>query len=201
MTTAGALGDYIDRLRAGLRGMTLAEREEIVEEIRAHVRDRAAASGTTVEQALARLGAPEALAADYVKGSLLRRAGFSFSPWLILRTAFAWAMTGIHGFTLFLTALFGYALGAGFGVLGLLKPMFPEKTGLWVAEDYLAFGFRPDIPDAHDLLGPWFTQIAFALCALFIIGTTWLMRRLIPRFQRWKIAATGAAGLAAFQAQ
>jgi hypothetical protein len=190
MTTQDPLEAYVVRLRAALSGMTVAEREDIVEEIRAHVLDRVAESGMTIEQTLGRLGPAEALAADYGKGVLVRRARGTFSPWLILRAAYAWAMTGVHGFLAFMTAMLGYTLGFGFIVLGLIKPLFPEETGLWVGPDLFEFGFRPgNVPEAHQILGPWFTQITLALGVLLFIGTTMLMRRLLPKFKQWRTSA------------
>lgn len=190
MTLQNPLEIYIARLSGALSAMTVAEREDILEEIRTHVRERVAESGLTVEQTLERLGPAETLAADYGKGALVRRAGHTFSPWLILRAAYAWAMTGVHGFLAFLTALLGYTLGFGFIVLGLVKPVFPEETGLWIAPDLFEFGFRPqNVPEAHEMLGPWFTQISLALGVLLFIGTTMLMRALLPRVRRWSTSA------------
>lgn len=197
MTTQDPLEAYIVRLRSALSRMTVAEREDIVEEIRAHVLDRVAESGLTVPETLNRLGPAEVLAADYGKGALVRRARGTFSPWLILRAAYAWAMTGVHGVLAFLTALFGYTLGFGFIVLGLMKPLFPEETGLWIGPDLLEFGFRPgNAPEAHQILGPWFTQLTLALGVLLFIGTTMLMRRLLPKFKQWRAHALHPATLA-----
>jgi uncharacterized membrane protein len=190
MTAQDPLSAYIVRLRAALAGMTIAEREDIAEEIRAHVHDRVAEPGIGVEETLARLGTPEDLAADYGRGALVRRARSTFSPLTILRAAYAWAMTGIHGVCAFLTALFGYTLGIGFLVVGLLKPVFPEDTGLWVGPGIFEFGFRPgNAPHAEEVLGEWFTQFALALGVLLLIGTTMLMRRLLPRFKHWRASA------------
>jgi hypothetical protein len=190
MTTQDPLEGYIFRLRSALSGMTVAEREDIVEEIRTHVHERIAESGLSVTETLARLGSAEELAAAYGNGALVRRVRSSFSPWLILRAAYAWGMTGVHGILVFYTAVIGYALGLGFLLCGLLKPLFPEETGLWVGPGVFEFGFYPrGHPEAQQILGPWFTQIALALSVLFFIGTTMLMQRLLPRFNRWRTNA------------
>jgi len=76
---------YLLDLRTALSGMTLAEREEIVDEIRAHIEERAIQSGMTVEEILRRLGPAAELARDYNNGALLLRASRSRSPWFILR--------------------------------------------------------------------------------------------------------------------
>ncbi len=56
-TTEKQMNDYLARLRAALTGMTLAEREDIVEEIRMHIRERSGDPQTSAEEILAGLGA------------------------------------------------------------------------------------------------------------------------------------------------
>ena len=50
--------DYLARLRTALTGMTLAEREDIVQEIQMHIRERSTDPQTSVEEVLA--GSPPA---------------------------------------------------------------------------------------------------------------------------------------------
>jgi len=189
MTTNNPLESYIVRFRCVLAGMTLAEQEDIVAEIRAHIDERVSVSGMSIEETLARLGSPEDLAREYSRGALVRRAGNGFSPWLILRAAFAWAMTGIHGAGAFVTALFGYALAFAFMLCCLLKMVFPDETGLWIDPDF-NFGFRPgDLPQSHEVLGSWFQPIAFGIGLLWFTLTTMLMRTLLHRFKQWRTSA------------
>jgi len=197
MTPDDPIEVYIARLRKALSGFGVTEREDIVEEIRTHIVDRVAESGLTVEDTLARLGPAEELAKDYRSGALVRRARSSFSPWTVLRATLRWAMTGVHGLTVFILALFGYGMGTALILAGLLKPLFPEQTGLWIGPDVFQIGFRPEYsPDAHEMLGPWFTQIALALGVLFFIVTTMVVRRLLPKFRRWKTSAAAATSSA-----
>ena len=197
MTPDDPIEVYIARLRKALSGFSVGEREDIVEEIRTHIVDRVAESGLTVEETLARLGPAEELAKDYRSGALVRRARSSFSPWTILRATFRWAMTGVHGFAVFILAVLGYGLGTGLILSGLLKPLFPEQTGLWIGPEVFQIGFRPEhSPDVHEMLGPWFTQIALGLGVLFFIVTTMLVRRLLPRFRRWKTSAVAVTSSA-----
>lgn len=188
MTTQDPLEGYLQRLRSALPGMTIAEREDILEEIRTHVHERVTQSGLSVEETLARLGSPGELAAAYGKGTLVRRARLTFSPWVILRAAFAWAMTGVHGFIVFVTALLGYMLGLVLMLCGLLRPLFPEDIGLWVGPGIIEVGLRPS-PDAQQVLGPWFTQASIVLGGLLFVGTTILIRALLLRLRHWRTAA------------
>ena len=50
---------YIARFQMSLTGMTLAIRQDIVDEIRAHVHERMCVSGMPIPEILERLGPPE----------------------------------------------------------------------------------------------------------------------------------------------
>jgi uncharacterized membrane protein len=189
MTTQDPLEAYLAKLRSALVGMTVADREEIVEEIRTHITDRMSTSGLTIEEALQRLGPVEELAKDYRSGALVKRARTSFSPFAILRATFAWAMTGVHGAAAFVIAVLGYTLGFGMMVLAFLKPLFPEHIGLWIGPSLFTFGIHPSDVPAHEVLGPWFVQVTLLIGSVSILVTTLAMRRLLPRFKYWRTAA------------
>ena len=53
MTTELQIDNYLTALRLHLGPLTIAEREEIVREITAHIRDSAEVSGASVETVLA----------------------------------------------------------------------------------------------------------------------------------------------------
>jgi hypothetical protein len=86
---------YLGRLRQRLRGMNDEDAREIVEELRSHITDKAAADGEItaagVDAALAALGNPEELASQYTTDNLLARAEVSRSPARILESLFRWA--------------------------------------------------------------------------------------------------------------
>jgi uncharacterized membrane protein len=142
MTTEAQINDYLARLRAALTGMTVSEREDIVEEIRMHIRERASDPQTVVATVLASLGPAEELAQQYRTGLLVQRARTSISPVVILRAALRWATTGVEGFFIFMIALVGYAAGVAFLLLALIKPFLPAYTGLWVGPGEFAFSVR-----------------------------------------------------------
>ena len=48
----GPVDEYLVELRAALSGMTVSEREEIVDEIRAHIAERSAQPGMTITEIL-----------------------------------------------------------------------------------------------------------------------------------------------------
>jgi uncharacterized membrane protein len=189
-TQDNSLETYLTQLQSALTGMTIAERTDIVEEIRVHVRERAETSALSVTEALNRLGPAEDLARDYCCGALVRKASTGFSPWLILRAAYAWAKTGSHGFLVFLAAIVGYALGGGLVLLALLKPLFPAETGLWVGPGVFELGFRPgNIPAAQEFLGIWLVPVCLIAGGLLLALTTLVMRSLMAKFRQLKWAA------------
>jgi uncharacterized membrane protein len=191
-TTEKQMNDYLARLRAALTGMTLAEREDIVEEIRMHIRERREDPQTTVEEILAGLGPADDLAQQYRTGLLVQKARQSISPLVILRATLRWAATGVEGCLVCTIALWGYGMGVAFLLLALLKPFFPNHTGLWVGPGVFDFSFRmgatmtnPASP-VHEVLGWWLIPVCLVIGALSLACTTKLIQFLLRRF-RWKV--------------
>ena len=198
MTTESQINDYLARLRAALTSMTVSEREDIVEEIRMHIRERIGDAQTSLDAVLAGLGPANELAQQYRTGLLVQRASTSISPILILRATLRWATTCVEGCCVFMIAIFGYAMGVGFLLLALMKPLFPANTGLWVGPNEFNFSFRmgatmtnPAAP-VHEVLGWWLIPVCLVIGSLSIVCTTKLLQYLMGRF-RWKVPFTGAA--------
>lgn len=178
---------YLETLRARLRGMNEAEVREIVEELRSHLLDKAGSSGAVteggVDAALAALGSPEELAAEYMTCEVLARAEVSRSPLRILDSLFRWASLSLAGFWVLLGTVVGYFLGSSFLLCALLKPFHPQTAGLWLTpgadgpEYSLRLGFGSPPPGAHEVLGRWLVPIGL------IVGTGLIM--LTTRFALW----------------
>ena len=166
MTTEKQLESYLATLRLHLAPLTLGEREEILKEISAHVRDSAEQSGATVETVLARLEPAEALAKEYRDGLLISRASRLSSK-------------GIAGIAVFFVGLFGYAIGGGLVITALLKPIFPANTGLWMLDGHVVSSgvlFPPPAAPAHEVLGMSYILIALVAGSLTLLSTTWAIR-------------------------
>jgi hypothetical protein len=73
-----AIDDYLAALRRQLRDLMEEDMNDIVEEIRAHILDKTSSGVTSVEQTLAALGPPAALAARYRTEEIMRRRITSF---------------------------------------------------------------------------------------------------------------------------
>ncbi|HUH64683.1 MAG TPA: hypothetical protein VLZ50_16875 [Terracidiphilus sp.] len=193
MIVALQIDEYLASLRTHLGPMTLADREEIVREISAHIRDSAEQEGAGVADVLSRLGPAEALAAQYRDGLLIRRASRSLSPLVLLYAALRLATKGISGVVVFFCGLFGYVMGVGFVLSGLLKPILPANTGLWIKDGMLVSSgtlFPPPGPPAHEVLGMWYIPIALTLGSLTLLLTTYVIRtclRFSQHFQ-WHIS-------------
>jgi uncharacterized membrane protein len=170
--------------------LTIAEREEIVCEIGAHVRDSAEESGASTESVLARLGPAEELAAQYRDGLLIRRASRSISPVLLLRASVRLATKGFFGVLVFLLGLFGYVTGADLVLTALVKPFLPEHTGLWLDgnSNFVSAGIQFPGPgsSAHEVLGYWFIPLALTIGSLSLLATTWTIRRSLQTSQHWQ---------------
>ena len=191
-TTETQMNGYLARLRAALTGMTLAEREDIVEEIRMHIRESCGDPQTSMEEILAGLGPADELAQQYRTGLLVQRARHSISPLVILRATLRWATTGVEGFLVFIIAIWGYGMGVGFLLLALLKLFFSQHTGLWVGPGEFNFSFRmgatmtnPASP-VHELLGWWLIPVCLVIGSLSLVATTKLIQVLLRRFH-WKV--------------
>lgn len=169
---------YLSLLRAHLGPMTLNQREEILREIEAHIRDAQEEPGATLDNVLLRLGTPEELAAQYRDGMLIRNASRSYSPVVLLRGALRLATRGLSGIVVFFAGMFGYLIGGGVVLSAMLKPVFPANTGVWVHDGQLVdFGTHfPAPPGAHEVLGNWYIVVALVLGSLLILATMYLIR-------------------------
>ena len=109
------LEEYLGRLRERLRGLHADDIREIVEELRSHILDKAAAGGQLtaagVAAALTALGSPEKLAGEYVTDSLLAQAEISRTPWRIFDALFRWASLSLAGFLVLMDSSWGISSG------------------------------------------------------------------------------------------
>jgi hypothetical protein len=185
------IDDYLQRLRTGLRGLRPEEINDIVDELRSHIVERASSEkdgSATVDTTLVVLGSPEALAREYLTDALLARAEVSRSPARILATLFRWATLSVTGFFVFFTSVVGYGLGISLFLVGLLKPLHVGSAGLWIWPDShsvvqysMRLGFGTPPANARELLGFWAIPVGLLLGGGLIMLTThlvlWFVRR------------------------
>ncbi len=182
---------YLRRLSTLLRGMSKEDAQEIIEELRGHITEKATVNGelttAAVDAALAALGDPDELAAQYVTDIVLARAEVSRSPVRILKSLWRLASLSVAGFFVLLGSIVGYAFGAAFILSALLKPFFSARTGLWYfpangdSTISLRLGVTGSAVNGRELLGWWIVPIGLAVgCGLVMLTTQfalWCVRR------------------------
>lgn len=196
MTEQQQIDQYLSVFRFNLRSVTLSEREEIIREIGAHIRDAGDEGTTDIASVLKRLGAPEELAVQYRDGMLIRHAGRSFSPLLLLRATLRLATKGAFGILVLFCGIFGYAFGVGIALTGLIKPFTPANTGTWIQDGRIVSSgalIQIPPPPAHEILGFWYIPVALTVGALFIIVTTFVIQFALRVSQRWQVVLGGSA--------
>ena len=179
--------NYLSRLEMAMAKTSAEDKQDIVREIRVHIADSVVGSGdrqAAVDRVLGLLGTPEQLALRYSTECQLTRASRSFSPWLLLRTCWSWAKTGVKGTLAFLIALFGYAMALGLTISIFVKPFMPSRMGLWIGPEGFDVGI-PSHPEVmHELLGKYFIPVIAVAAFAFAIGTThalrWMIRKRPP---------------------
>jgi hypothetical protein len=164
---------YLNTLRRLLRGVNEADARDIVEELRSHILDRAAADGevtpSAIAHALTALGSPEDIAGQYLTDELVKRAQVNRSPWLILQSLFRWATLSFVGFWVLMISLIGYFLAGSLSLCALLKPFHPTTAGLWLIPDStdtvlsLRLGFGSAPVNGRELLGWWIIPLGLIL--------------------------------------
>jgi hypothetical protein len=192
---ATRLEGFLHDLRARLAGLPAAEVDEIVAELRSHVRDSAGAdpTGRAVAAVLERLGPPAELAAQFATERLLARAQHSGSPWLLLRGLYRGAGIGIAGGAALLALVVGYVAAASLLVAALMKPFAPDRVGLWrLGSDELSLrlGLAPALPPprGEELLGWWIVPLGLLAAAAASWITAGFGRWAIRRFRRAPLA-------------
>lgn len=187
MTEQQQIDHYLSVFQSHLRSVTLDQREEIIREIGAHIRD--SVEERDVASVLSRLGPPEELAAQYCDGMLIQQASRSFSPFLLLRGALRLATKGIFGILVLVYGFFGYVFGAGIALTGLIKPLSPENTGTWMQNGHIVSSgalLQVPPPPAHEVLGSWYIVIALIVGSLLLVSTTIVIRFCLKISQRWQ---------------
>ena len=163
---------YLANVRAKLHGLNRHEAREIIDELRGHILDKAAAEGEItsagVDSALAALGSPAALAQDYAVEALRARAEGGRTPGHVLEGLFRWAGLSTSGFLVLLSSTAAYLAGGAFALCAFLKPFHPHTAGLWMmpggpgdTEISLRLGFGSAPEGGREMLGWWIVPLGF----------------------------------------
>jgi uncharacterized membrane protein len=180
-TENALIQDFLRRVANGLRALDDPEKQDILAEIGSHLCDRveelrSQGAPHPAEQAVAGLGDPAELAAQFVASAQQRRASRSYAPWILLRAAARIALSGGKGMLVFFIAIIGYGGAVAFLLGAILKPFLPQM-GLWVGHWGMVWGLKSDAVSGHELLGQYFVPASIVLSFVFASGCTLLLQR------------------------
>ncbi|MEX1128068.1 MAG: hypothetical protein WEB50_05860, partial [Vicinamibacterales bacterium] len=175
---------YLYILERSLRASASATlAADAVREVESHIRERVAESPgmpnerEALEGILLRLGSPATVARAYSLEMIMDEAAVGGRIVAVLRSLFHAAATGVRGFFIALLLFLGYASGAAFVSLAVLKPIFPNNIGLWLHEGFSLGGQFPAPPGVTPLGGYWVIPICLFVGLLLLIATHKLARR------------------------
>jgi uncharacterized membrane protein len=175
---------YLYILERSLRASASATlAADAVREVESHIRERVAESPgmpnerEALEGILLRLGSPATVARAYSLEMIMEEAVVGGRIVAVLRALFHAAATGVTGFLIALLLFLGYASGAAFISVAVLKPIFPNNIGLWLHEGVSLGGQFPAPPGVTPLGGYWVIPICLFVGLLVLTLTHKLARR------------------------
>lgn len=171
---------YLFVLRQSLRSVLSDSLvQDAVRELESHIRDvieRTEEEGderAAIERVLAKLGEPHRVAQAYSSEMTIDEAITTrrFVP--TLRAIWNLATTTVLGFTAALGLTIGYLLGPALLAVAVLKPIFPNNTGLIVVDGLpRAFGVISEVPPGTEVWGGyWIVPISIFLGLVVLIVT------------------------------
>lgn len=176
-----AVDRYLQRVRAGLHGISLREVDDIIRELRAHIEERS--EGGDRETALRSLGNPDELAAQYRSERVTARVECSRSPLVVLHALLLLRGRSVAGWAVLVLAAFGYAWAIALGAAAFEKALSPGDVGLWIGPGRLPrlTVDGPGPAGTHEVLGWWLIPLSLMACALLVtltrrFGLWWIHR-------------------------
>ena len=171
-----AIEQYLDRLRAGLRGLPAPEVEDILLELRGHIAERSE-SGEGLEAVLRSLGDPMELARQYRIENVTARAECTRSPIVVLHSLLLLRHASTLGWMVLALATLGYAWAIALGAAAIEKIFSPRDVGLWHRTGSLWPPILtvegPGPQGTHELLGWWFIPFGLVGCVVLLLVTRW----------------------------
>lgn len=174
---------FLKRVRQGLSTIDDKEREEIVNELRSHLLDRQAQGKADL---LEGFEAPEILASAFVSEYALRGALAQGTSWAMARALLIAARDSALVLLIVFPLILLQICGAGLIVLGLLKPLLPEKIGIWIGGGSFSLGFTDPAPGVHEVLGWWAIPVLLAVGLMVLWSSNRAMRAAI----RWRLGSS-----------
>lgn len=188
-TAAEMLNAYLHRLRWALSALPSEDREEILQETRAHFVERgegAADPERVYVETAARFGAPEDYARRFLDNYRISIAVAEGSGFAMLPQALRLTGRGIVGFGGFVFFAMLYLLAVALVVVAIVKLVFPEHVGLWYAPEIGVYGMG--FVDTYtatrttERLGYWIIPLNVFLALLLYRITTTMLNRYLRSF-------------------
>ena len=171
---------------------------DAVREVESHIRDAVAEAGdvpderAALERILQRLGPPMRVAQAYSLELVLDEAASTGRFTAVVRSLFHAASTGVIAFLAAFGLFVGYAMGAAFVVIAVMKLIFPNNVGFWMTPNGILVSSGVNFPAVRGGLvfhtSYWIVPGAMLIGLVLLLVTHRLARRWIAWFRtgrRW----------------
>jgi hypothetical protein len=170
---------FFSRIRRISRSLNDEVRRDLLLELQGHLlesfrTEEGQSESERLLDAIDKMGAPEDFLKPMLADRFIMSAQRSFNLKSVVKGLYYNAYRGTSMVVVSLLVGLGYLLSISLVVSAVLKPIFPNNTGLLFLEDEdIVVGFRLGTdPIVSDPLGYWTIPIALALAALLYIGLT-----------------------------
>ncbi|MDP1027350.1 hypothetical protein Q5H91_09005 [Sphingomonas sp. KR1UV-12] len=172
MTDEHRINDYVRRLGWSLQRLDPAERTALVDEIRSHLIESAAAGTDALDRALAGLDTPYALGRRFVEEYELAGAVSGSGPRRLLVALLGRSTRRVAGASAVFVAILCYLCALIFAAMAAIKPFAPGRVGAWRVGSGWEAGILIPTSNAPELLGLWIIPLSIALAiASYLAGT------------------------------
>lgn len=178
--------EFLKRVRQGLATLSQTERDEIINELRAHMLDRQAQGNSDV---LAGFEPAEVLASNFVTEYALRGALARGTSWALGRALLIAARDSVLGLFVVLPLVLVQICAFLFLVTALLKPFMPYEMGLWVGGGNFYVGVNNGNPAIREVLGWWGVPV-LAVSGVILF---WISNRAMRALVRWRLRSSTKA--------
>lgn len=182
--------EYLDALDAALHGLPARERQDVVREVRSHLEASLASLAgpleTRVQEAIARFGGVEEVAAPLRAAHAMAHGATGFRPIGLARGVLASVASGSAWATFGVLVGLGYLLVLAAALVGVWDVLQPA-TGLWLHPDGSWSLSLHGFEGSRELMGPWLGPVAIALT----LCGWWALNRLV----RWSVRRLPGAGV------
>jgi uncharacterized membrane protein len=172
MTDDARIEDWLRRMKWALARVPSPEREDILAEARAHLRERLD-GGQSAETALAALGPADVYARRFIDEMELSNALGSQRWSDLLRVVLRRLHRSLVAVVAFIALLFIGALGVGAPITAICRLVDPAHFGLWVGPYNFSLGYNTS-PNVHEALGAGIYPVA-----IVIAGLCWVLGRMV----------------------